>query len=259
MSLIWVPYFHCAVSFVVASFCFKIHFLFVFPFPEGHDLASRLSKVIQRETEAVKSALAEFNSATPPTLLLLSDPPAAVSWTDITDTTSAFWMSEIPGPSVVPAPVRRQSIAARHNFDRAVEEINLLKDDMLNFVKFFGRENDLLRNTLSELRDVDDQFSRGAAAVLTLQLREVEATLGKVYGKFLPYIPLPNLPIFSFRSGISSDDVSYDDDEYDIEGQEEEQDEDWEEDEDTDTSVGEGVFDIIMFLIDPQRCTDLAS
>ena len=84
-SFIFDRFFMLAKWVLIIVFCFLLSF-----FPDGHELASRLSKVIQRETEAVKSALSAFNGAPMPSMLLLSDPPAHISWSDITDTTSVF-------------------------------------------------------------------------------------------------------------------------------------------------------------------------
>ena len=103
-------------------------------------------------------------------------------------------MSDTPGPLVVPVAVRRQAIAARHSADRSVEEVDLLKEDMKNFIEFFVREHDLLRTTVDGLGS--DRFSRGARAVLRQQLLQMEAILCSAHAKFLPFVSLPTLPIF---------------------------------------------------------------
>lgn len=160
---------------------------------EGHELTSRLSKAIQRETDATKKLLAEFNAASTPQLAVQrDDPPATVEWSDITDVTSAFWTGHSPGPDFVPVAVRRRAIELVLSRKHAKEEVAMLRADMAAFISFYCKEHQLLVSATASIGG--SAYARGARAVLQCQVVEVEARLMHAARLFSGRAVLPALP-----------------------------------------------------------------
>ena len=171
-------------------------------FAEGHELASRLSKNIQWETENVKKALDAFNAAPRPSVVMIADPPDHVEWSDISSTSSTFWETDVPGPLSVPVCVRRRAIALHHSMSRANEEVLLLRDEMTNIVRHFVHEHDLLCAALNNL-NLENLYERGAGAVLAAQLSSIEAMLKASHSLFSGCVDnLPPLPELRFVSAM---------------------------------------------------------
>ena len=148
---------------------------YLYCFAEGHELASRLSKNIQRETDSCRNALESFNAAARPSTQLREDPPVSIEWVDIIDTSSWFWEAGVPGPANVPLSIRRNAIATFSNMKRAMEEVSLIKEDMANFFTSFLDEHQVVLAAVPP--SGEGQYMQGARATLVEQLYAIECTL----------------------------------------------------------------------------------
>lgn len=196
---------------------------------EGHELSSRLSKAIQRETDSTKKLLAAFNSSLVPSSLQSDDPPSLISWSDITDVTSWFW--QLNSTANADPTAKRRAIALYQKIARAREEESMLKDDMVNYIKFFIEQHGLLHSAIKSATACSS-YGRGVQAILHVQIKEVECRLKRAEHSFSGHAVLPPLPNAMFAE-VSSSMEQNDDDDGEVDSEEEadpENDEDWEDD-----------------------------
>lgn len=162
---------------------------------EGHELLSRLSKTIQRETDVLKKVLTSFNDAAKLSFPMACEPPADAEWEDISNTTSWFWDADVPGPSAIPLCLRRQAISLKNDVARAGEEVQLLQAEMVAYITYFVKERIAIQRAIGQLGHGD--YHRGAGACLRAQVLAVEYCLRTSHAAFAKHIDddLPQLQL----------------------------------------------------------------
>ena len=125
---------------------------------EGHYMASRLSRSITTQSRKLRLLLAEYNATV--------SSVEQLSWDDATDLTSSLWLVFHGNDFLVPRSVRITAISILMKSKRAVEELQLLKSELNNVLKFHIDQHAALVDTILQLQAVPSEFNHGAACLL---------------------------------------------------------------------------------------------
>ena len=125
-------------------------------------MASRISRLINKQTEKLKALLSEYNK------LVSADD--CIAWEDVTNLASSFWLQDDNLQSVVPRSIQLQAINLSSNFHRALEELHLLDEEMINVLIHHLQDHAVLTNSIRSLEHSSSQFDRGSLCLLHLRL-----------------------------------------------------------------------------------------
>jgi len=91
-------------------------------------MASRIAKQITKQTGQLKKLMIAYNE--------VAGNCDAVSWDEVTNLESSFWLSADQQEPLIPRPLRLQAIALLSTYYRSVEELQLLEKEMTNVLLF---------------------------------------------------------------------------------------------------------------------------
>ena len=188
-------------------------------FIDGHKIARRISKQITQQTKKLKVALGYYNAAS----VVLDPSCSPVSFSAITSTDSSFWRTSFSDCRKAPSDVQHDLI---HNYlllKRSGEELELLKQDVDNTLRYYSFESKVLLELLQQLEcQSSSAYLNGCAAMLKQRLMQVHQLIGKATDT----ISVMNDPVICTSDNRSradgydsdSDDSLYSDDvdDYDI-------------------------------------------
>ena len=129
---------------------------------DGQYMASRISRLINKQTEKLKVLLNNYNK--------LVGADDCITWEDVTNLESSFWLQDDNLQSVVPKSIRLQAINLLSKFHRALEEMHLLDEEMINVLIHHSQDHAALTNTIRSLECSATQFDRGCLCLLNLRL-----------------------------------------------------------------------------------------
>ena len=146
---------------------------------DGQYLASRLSKTITKESDALKKLLKEYNE--------LVQESEKLTWTEVTDLSSSIYsISHEDSISMVPRSVRLEAIKYHFLSIHAQEEISLLKNEMKNVVDYY------VNGRLALLQCIDETDNAGSICLLKRELWRIENELKLICTAYAPYITVPS-------------------------------------------------------------------
>ena len=152
---------------------------------EGHYMASRLSRSITTQSRKLRSLLTEYNATV--------SSVEQLSWEDVTDLTSSLWLTSHRNDFLVPRSVRITGINILMKSKRAVEELQLLKSEMHNVLKFHIEQHTALVDAILQLQAVPSEFNRGAVCLLKIRKYHCERELKACSKSFSHLIPIPEI------------------------------------------------------------------
>lgn len=148
-------------------------------------MASRLSRSITTQSRKLRLLLTEYNATV--------SSVEQLSWDDVTNLTSSLWLTSHENDFLVPRSVRITAINILMKSKRAVEELELLKSEMQNVLKFHIEQHTALADTILQLQAVPSEFNRGAVCLLKIRQYHCEQELKACIKCFSHLIPIPEI------------------------------------------------------------------
>ena len=171
-------------------------------YSDGQAISTRLCKQITSTTSLLRRSINRFNG-------VVRDPfegssyllPQTLSWESAADLdTLRTWeiVSRCPHSFSLPAKTVRQLIDDLNLKNRAVEEIRLLKEEMLSVVDFYSEEHKSLQQQLVVCENQSDKsrYTQGCIILLKHRLLSCELMLKNAEMHFSSFIAIPDLPSF---------------------------------------------------------------
>ena len=152
---------------------------------EGHYMASRLSRSITTQSRKLRLLLTEYNATV--------SSVEQLSWDDVTNLTSSLWLTSHENDFLVPRSVRITAINIPVKSKHAAEELELLKAEMQNVLKFHIEQHTALVDTILQLQAVPSEFNRGAVCLLKIRQYHCERELKACIKSFSHLIPIPEI------------------------------------------------------------------
>lgn len=158
-------------------------------------MASRISRSITKQTAKMKALMNEFNTLVPAN--------ENISWEQVTDLSSSFWLGNDNSELAIPRTVRLQAINSLSKLHRASEEVHMLDEEMINVVLFHFHDYKLLRNAISSINSISC-FTSGSVCLLKHRLAYCEEELKACVNAFDVYFD--SIVTFIRENGYISDD-----------------------------------------------------
>lgn len=155
---------------------------------DGHKIAQRLSKQISRQTKHVKKALDDYNRAS----AVLNQDSEDILFSAVIAPDSSFWNStysrSLTSFSTIPAGDRHDLIHSYLLFERSTEELDLLKNDIDNFSRYYSNRKLMLQEKVQELQELTDHdtaYKRGSICLLKQCIAQEEQQVSMANKFFL--------------------------------------------------------------------------
>ena len=148
-------------------------------------MASRLSRSITTQSKKLRLLLTEYNATV--------SSVEQLSWDDVTNLNSSLWLTSHENDFLVPRSVRITAINILMKSKRAVEELELLKSEMQNVLKFHIEQRTVLADTILQLQSIPSEFNRGAVCLLRIRQYHREQELKACIKSFSHLIPIPEI------------------------------------------------------------------
>lgn len=162
-----------------------INHLYILLTVEGHYMASRLSRSITTQSRKLRLLLTEYNATV--------SSVEQLSWEDVTNLTSSLWLTSHENDFLVPRSVRITAINILMKSKRAVEELQLLKAEMHNVLKFHIEQHTALVDTILQLQAAPSEFNCGAVCLLKIRKSHCERELKACIKSFSHLISIPEI------------------------------------------------------------------
>ena len=131
---------------------------------DGQYMASRISKLINKQTDRLKKLISDYNKITRAS--------NSVTWEEVTNLESSFWINTNDVEPVIPRPLKLQAINTLSKFHRAVEELGLLDEEMINVLVFHLQDHAILTSTIKSLESSSTDCNNGYLCLLKLRLSD---------------------------------------------------------------------------------------
>ena len=130
---------------------------------DGLYMASRIAKQITKQTGNLKKLLVAYNEVAG------SD---TVSWDQVTNLESSFWLSADQQEPLIPRSLRLQAITLLSTYYRSIEELKLLEQEMINVLLFHFQDYTKLTKAIEDLinKSYSLQLHNGYTCLLKLRL-----------------------------------------------------------------------------------------
>ena len=129
---------------------------------DGQYMASRISRLITKQTDRLKKLISAYNKA--------AEASNSVTWEEVTNLESSFWVNVNDAEPVIPRPLKLQAINTLSKFYRAVEELGLLDEEMINVLVFHLQDHGILTSTIRSLESSSSDNNNGYFCLLKLRL-----------------------------------------------------------------------------------------
>ena len=131
---------------------------------DGQYMASRISRLINKQTDRLKKLMSAYNKA--------AEASNSVTWEVVTNLESSFWVNANDAEPVIPRPLQLQAINTLSKFHRAVEELGLLDEEMINVLVFHLQDHGILTSTIRSLESSSSDNNNGYLCLLKLRLSD---------------------------------------------------------------------------------------
>jgi len=145
---------------------------------DGQYMASRISRFITKQTAKLKALMNKFNAIIPAN--------ESVSWEQITDLSSSFWLGKDGIEGDVHRSVRLQAINAYSKLQCATEELRMLDEEIINVVLFHVHDYKMLMDAISSA-DSSTCYGSGSICLLKHRLADSEEEMKACVNAFNVY------------------------------------------------------------------------
>ena len=128
---------------------------------DGQYMASRISRLINKQTDRLKKLISASAEAS-----------NSVTWEEVTNLESSFWVNANDAEPVIPRPLKLQAINTLSKFHRAVEELGLLDEEMINVLVFHLQDHGILTSTIRSLESSSSDNNNGYLCLMKLRLSD---------------------------------------------------------------------------------------
>ena len=155
---------------------------------DGQYTASRISKLINKQTDKLKKLISDYNKG-----IRASN---VVTWEHVTNLESSFWINANDVEPVIPRPLKLQAINTLSKFHRAVEELQLLDEEMINVLVFHLQDHAILTSTIRSLESSSSDCNNGYLCLLKLRLSDCTEEIKDCIdspcriAQYLPVLPM---------------------------------------------------------------------
>ena len=163
---------------------------------DGQKVAKRISKQIGKETIKVKRLLEQFNACCS---VLSSDDLEQVTLVSVLDPAGLFWTAhsnsklDIQLSPLVPLSVKQDLISFWLQKQRSLEEIKMLKIEMLNVLEYFWMKGMRMKIKIQELLQTEQtDFVRGSISILFQRYTENEFILNHSIAVIQGFVDIPS-------------------------------------------------------------------
>ncbi|XP_035688849.1 uncharacterized protein LOC118424401 [Branchiostoma floridae] len=161
-------------------------------YPDGQEIALKLSKQIRSTNNKLSKAIQAYNTI--PWSPQTGEFPPRLNFSQATDPTWATY--QMLGPSMsepgLPYSIKRKAIDAVSMKERAAEERQMIKEEMVRVWRHFQGEYDCTEKAVRHCQQNDSM--KAEQAMLLQHVIRLEKRLSRMHGVFKQFIVLPDPP-----------------------------------------------------------------
>lgn len=164
-------------------------------FAEGHVMASRISRRITAVHQKLKVLIETYNSLR--CQVMESNMPESLTW-DIVTNMQPCSVTFTTEESTIPVNIKRTAIDQTHLIHRCDEEVELVKQEMLNTYTFLLKHHNLIVQRLEQRTD-STTFNMGVITLLKSKLLFLELQLVQCHSSFSQHVEVTSPPSVAQR------------------------------------------------------------
>lgn len=173
-------------------------------YTDGQYMATRISRAIQKETQKLSKLLAQYNSFD-------GRDHDEVTWSQVTDLSSSIWADDgiETENQEVPRNIRLTAINALEKRNRATEEQELIKQEMINAINHYMRIYQTLKSIPLPNLQTCTRYEQGCRVLLHQKIVFYKSELVATMEAFKCFVKIPIVDLSNDDEPETSVDVGY--------------------------------------------------